>query len=210
LPNGKVILLEVIELVSNNLFVVSLIELCKLSMKIFETLCINDSLLNELLRVQFEDVGMVLDLIIHQWLGKVRHVLLIVAVPSISNDVDKDILLEALAIFNCDLHAFVENIRLIGVHMDYWSIHSLRDLSTVIGRTRLVGIRCESNLIVYDDMNNSSRTIVNQILEAERLPDNTLTSNCSVSVDQYSKNPISIDLYLSLLSFSYWRALVLP
>jgi hypothetical protein len=65
-------------------------------------------------------------------------------------------------------------------------------------------------LIVYDDMNNSSRTIVNQILEAERLPDNTLTSNCSVSVDQYSKNPISIDLYLSLLSFSYWRALVLP
>jgi hypothetical protein len=210
LPNGKVILLEVIKMISNNLFVVSLIELCKLSMKIFETLCINDSLLNELLRVQFEDVGMVLDLIIHQWLGKVRHVLLIVAVPSISNDVDKDILLEALAIFNCDLHAFVENIRLISVHMDYWSIHSLRDLSTVIGRSGLVGIRCESNLIVYDDMNNSSRTIVNQILEAERLPDNTLTSNCSVSVDQYSKNPISIDLYLSLLSFSYWRALVLP
>ena len=50
---------------------------------------------------------MTLDFLIHDRLCEVGLILLVVAVPSVSDDVDKNILLELLSVGNSDFDAFV-------------------------------------------------------------------------------------------------------
>jgi hypothetical protein len=56
-----------------------------------------------------------------------------VPVSSIADDIDKDVLLESLAVLHCDLHALVKNIGFISVYVDDWCIYCLGDLCAVVG-----------------------------------------------------------------------------
>ena len=74
---------------------------------------------------------MVFDFLINLRLSESGLILLIVSVSTITDDVDKDIFVELLAICDCNLHAFIQDVRNISIYMDYWSIDCLCDLCAV-------------------------------------------------------------------------------
>lgn len=75
---------------------------------------------------------MVLNLFIHNRLCKIRLILLIMAVPSVPNNIDEDVLLEFLSVLHRNLHALVQNVRLVSIHVDHRSISCFGDLGAVV------------------------------------------------------------------------------
>ena len=69
---------------------------------------------------------------------------------------------------------------------------------------------CETYLVVVDDVDDSSRAIVDKILETERLPDDSLACHGGISVNNDTQNSTYQDDYLFLSFLIYWIALVLP
>lgn len=163
----KLILSEFVELVRHHLFIVDFIGLGKLILDGLETSSINHAFFDKFLRVYFKDIRTILYLFIHDRLSEIRLILLVVTVSSISNDVNEDIFLEFLSILNCNFHALVQDIGLITIYVDYWSIDCLCYLRAVVRRSTAIGISRESDLIVQDDVNNTSRTVIDKILEAK-------------------------------------------
>lgn len=74
---------------------------------LLKILFVNDSSLKNLSGIDFIACGMTLDFLVHNRLSEVGLVLLVVAIPSVSDDVDKNVLLELLSVSNCDFDAFV-------------------------------------------------------------------------------------------------------
>jgi hypothetical protein len=163
----ELILSEGIELIREYFLIIALILLCEAVLKGLETFSIDDALLKQSLGVNFEDIGTILNLLIHQGLSKVRLILLVVTVSSIANDINKNVLLELLTILNCDLHTFVQNIRLISIDMDYWGISCFCHLGAIERRSALVGVGCETDLVVEDNVNDASGAVVHKVLEAK-------------------------------------------
>ncbi len=104
---------------------------------------------------------MIFNLIVHDRLCEIWLILLVVAISPKSDNVDEDILLEFLSILNCDLHAFVQNIRLITIYVNNWSIDCLCYLCAVVGRSALLGVCSKTDLVVQNYVNNASGAIIN-------------------------------------------------
>jgi len=131
---------------------------------------------------------MIFDFFIEQRLSESRLILLIMSISSKANNINEDVLLKLLSVGNCNFHAFVKNVRDISVDVNDGSIDCLGNLCTVVWRSTLFWIGGEANLVVEYNMNNTSRTVIDQILEAKWLPNNTLTGHSSVTMDNDSHN----------------------
>lgn len=132
----------------------------KLIFKLGETFRRDHALLDEFVRVYIVDAAVVLDLFVHQRLGKVGLVLLVVPVSPVAHDIDEDVLLEFLAVVHCYLHTLVEDVRLISVDVNYGRINCLRHFGAVVRRSALVGISRKSYLVIQDDMYYTSRAVI--------------------------------------------------
>lgn len=129
---------------------------------------------------------MVFNFFIHNWLGEIGLILLIMSKSSIANYINEDVFLEFLAISDCNFNALIKNIRFVCVDMDDWSINCLGYLSAVIRGSRLIGKSCKSNLIIKDNMDNTSWTVIYKILKTKWFPNNALASYGCISVNDYS------------------------
>lgn len=109
---------------------------------------------------------MVLDFFIEKRLSEGWLVLLVVPIPSKPNYIDEDIFVELLPVSHCDLHAFVKDIGNIAVYMNHRSIDSLGNFGAVIRGASLLGMSGKPDLIVEDNMDDASWTVVDQILES--------------------------------------------
>lgn len=104
-------------------------------------------------------------------------------VSSVAHNIDEDIFLEFLSVGNGYPHTLVEDVWFIAIDMDNWCIHSLCYFCAVVGWPTLIRICSKTDLIVEDYMNYSSSAIVNQVLEPERLPNDSLASNCCITMN---------------------------
>lgn len=66
------------------------------------------------------------------------------------------------------------------------SIDDLGDFSAVVRRSILLRERGKADLIVEDNVNYTTSTIINEVLELNGLINDSLSCNCSVSVDDNS------------------------
>jgi hypothetical protein len=162
--------------------VIFLVGIPELLSEILEIVCIDHSSFKQLLRVEVINGRMVLDGLVQQRLGEGRLILFVVAISPVADQVDEDVLFELLAVGNSDLHALVEDVRSISVDVDDRSIDCLGDLGAVEGRTALFESGSETDLVVVYDVNDASRTVVNEVLEPQGLPDHTLTSDGRISM----------------------------
>lgn len=174
---------EGVEFVRKDLFIVCFVDLSELVLENLEAFSIDNALFDQFLGVYFEDIGAIFDLFVHERLCEGGLILFVMAISSISDNIDEDIFLEALPVLHCDFHALIEDVWLIGVDVDDWCIDRLCHLSAVIGGPAAVGNSCKTDLVVKHDVDYASGTVVHQVLETERLTDYSLTSNCSVTVD---------------------------
>ena len=154
------------ELVGQYILIFFFIDIPELFFEGLKVLLINDTPLQTFLRIEVKRCGMVFDLFIHERLRESWLILLVVSITSKTYNVDEYILVELLSVGDCDSHAFVKNIRNIAVDVDDWSIDRLSDLGAIVRRSALFGRSSESDLVVVNNMNDTSRTVVDQILES--------------------------------------------
>lgn len=143
-----------------------------------------------------------LNFLIHFWLRKERLVLLVVTEPSVADNVNEDIFFKLLSVLNCDLHAMVQKIWLVCVNVNDWSTNDFGNLGAVVGRSGLPRVGCKPNLVVHNNVDNSSRRIINQVLKLQRFINNALSRKCSISMNQNSHCFFSVFILQRLLDGS--------
>jgi len=120
----------------------------------------NGASTNAFFRIKLEYWWMAFYLFIHFRLGKERLILFIMPEPSVTNNINEDIFMECLSVFDSDLHASIQKIWLICIDMNNWGTDNFSDLCAIIRWSSLPRVRCESNLIIHYNMNNSSSCII--------------------------------------------------
>lgn len=78
----------------------------------------NHTIFDQLLSVQVANILSVRDFLVHHRLGKGRLILLIMPVSSVTDDIDKDVLVEFLSVPQCHLQYLVDELRLVCVYVD--------------------------------------------------------------------------------------------
>lgn len=154
----------------------------------------HDPLADQLLAVLLEHRLHFFDFFVHQGLSEERLVELVVAKPSVADYIDEDVLVEFVAVFVGDLHALVQQIGLVCVHVEDWSAHHLGNLRAVVGGAGLVLIGGESDLVVHDNMNDASGCVILQILHLQRFVDDSLSSDSGITV-YYDRHSLSLCIF---------------
>lgn len=122
---------EIIKLVFYNFLIILLIYTVETCSQLLQILFSYNTLCKQFFRIEFIGCRMVFYLLVHQRLGKGRLILFIMPMSSVTYNVNEDVFLELLAIGYCNFHAFIQDIRLVSIYMDYRGINSLCDLCAV-------------------------------------------------------------------------------
>lgn len=110
--------------------------------------------------------------------------MLIVSVPSVTNNIYENIFMELLSILEGNMHSFVDELGLVSIDMNNWCLNRFGNISTVKASSSFCWGRRKSNLVIGYDMNNSVRLIMGQVAHLQAFVHDTLPGHCSVTVDQ--------------------------
>ena len=143
----------------------------------------NDTLSDELgivnLRACFLDFA---NLLIHVWLSEFRLVKLVVSITTITNNVNENILVESLSVFDCEFAHSVDGFWIISVDMNDWGIECLSDITAVERSSSVNRISSETNLIIYNHMDGTSNREFWNFSKCKRFIHNTLCGECCITV----------------------------
>lgn len=117
----------------------------------------NDALRDELgivnLRAGFLDFA---NLLVHVRLSEFRLVKLVVSITTITNNVNENILVESLSVFDCEFAHSVDGFWIISVDMNDWGIECLSDITAVEGASSINRICGETNLVIDNHVDSTS------------------------------------------------------
>ena len=100
-------------------------------------------------------------------LSEFRFVKLIMAISSITNDVNKNILVESLSVFDCEFAYSVDSFWIISIDVNYRAIKRLSDVTAVKRTSSIYWICREANLIVYNHMDGPSNRELRDFTKCE-------------------------------------------
>ena len=89
-------------------------------------------------------------------LREFRLVKLIVAVSTIANNINENILLELLSVFDCEFADSVDRLWIISIYMNNWCIKCFSYVTAVKRASSVNRVRSETNLIIDDHMDRTS------------------------------------------------------
>lgn len=73
---------------------------------------------------------------------------------SVTYNIHYDILLESVSEIQSYAHNLIHQFRLIGIHMEHWSVYYVPDVCTVQGRPLVLGSCGEPDLVVHHNMHH--------------------------------------------------------
>ncbi len=126
--------------------------------------------------------------VVHQRLGHRRVVALIVSAATVADEVDDDVVLEFLAVSNCELRHAHDGLGVIAIDVEDRCLNGLGNVGRVERRARVARQRRESDLVVGDDVDGSTGAVTAQLGHLQRLNHNALSRHRRVSVDEDGKN----------------------
>lgn len=170
-------------LISHHLFIVLFILLNKLFLHLFNLLLCQHPFLNALLRVKIENRRTIFDFLIHFRLGEKWLILLIMAEPSITYNINKNIFLKLLFISDSHLHTAIQNIWLIGINVNDRGSYDFGNLCAIVCWSGLLWRCCKPNLVIHHNVDDSTCCIVDQSLKLQWLIHNSLASHCSITMN---------------------------
>ncbi len=144
--------------------------------------------LHELLRVERAHGQVLVDELVHAGLGEGRLVGLVVPVAPVAEEVDDDVLLEAVAELEGELHHPHRGFGVVAVHVEDRRLHHLGDVGGVDARPAELGCGGEPELVVHDDVHGAADLVAGHLGEVERLGDHTLTGERGVAVQQHRED----------------------
>ena len=146
------------------------------------------------------------DFVVHFWLSELWFVYLIVSILSVADQVNQNVSFPLLFVVNTKVHHSVNVFDILWVNMDYWSIKGLCNITAVFWASRVDWFRCITQLVVGDDVNSSSDVKFRHFSQNKRFINDSLTTDCRVTMDLNVQDFIEsvIMLFRSDLSHRYW------
>src|SRR5438309_5581863 len=140
--------------------------------------------LDQLLAVERERRPLGRDLLVHHRLRKGRIVELVVPVPAVADEVDEDVLLEALAKADGQAGRLHGGLGVVTVHVEDGGRNHLGDVARVGGEAVRLGRRGEADLVVDDDVHRAARAVAVELGEPERLGHHPLAGEGRIAVHE--------------------------
>lgn len=144
---------------------------------------IDHSLFKEPVPVNMVDIGPFGNFLIHHRLSESWLILLIVAIPSIAYNIDKDVLEKGLPVLNSNFDHFTDILGLVSIYMDDGSLDSFCYISTVKSCPCFSWCCRETDLIVCHNMHCSIVCVVWKISHLQTFIDYSLTSKGCISMN---------------------------
>ena len=94
---------------------------------------------------------------------------------SVANQVDDYVLIILLTVLSSQLESCRDVFEGIGVNVENWSLNGFGKICAVGSRSALAWNSGESDLVVHNDMNRSTNTIVSETLHLDSFIDDTLS-----------------------------------
>ena len=129
------------------------------------------------------------DRAVHQRLGEGRLVALVVAVAPVAKQVDDDVLLEFLTVFDGDAGRRSDRFRVVAVDVQDRRLDPLGDIRRVGARPRGRWARGKADLVVDDEMQRAAGREAVEFRQFERLGDETLAGKGGVAMHQDAGDP---------------------
>lgn len=142
------------------------------------------ALLDELIGVKRQNSGLLLNSFVHGGLGKRRLIGLIVSVSSVANNINDDILLELGSPIGSEGADKIDSLDVVTVDVEDGRVDRLGDIRRVRGGSRESRVRSETDLVVYNQVDRSSSSIIEQRVHSHGLVHDSLTGKGSVTVEQ--------------------------
>ena len=144
------------------------------------------AVLEQLLDVDVNLGDLLLDALVHEGLSERRLVSLVVAVLSVADKVNNNVVLELGAPVSGQLAHVVDSLNIVGVDVEDGGVDGLGNIGTVGGGTSETGVGGETNLVVDDEVDRAASGEGGQRVETKTLVDDTLGSKCSVTVQEHA------------------------
>src|SRR5206468_4870427 len=145
---------------------------------------IHHLLTDQALAIDLADRRVLLDRRIHQRLGEARLVALVVAEAAIAPHVDHKITAEGLAELGRELAAESDRLGVIAVDVEDRRLNALRDVRRIWRRPAELRAGRKPNLVVDDEMDRSAGAVAREAREAQAFPDDSLSGEGGVAVEQ--------------------------
>jgi hypothetical protein len=149
-------------------------------------------LLDQLLAVDIERSRLFLDGLVHPGLGERRLVGLVVTVSSVTDDIDDNVLLELGPEIGSHGTDKVDGLDVVSVDVEDGRVDGLCDIRTVRRRSRESRVGSETDLVVDDQVERTTDSIVGQVVHSHGFVDDTLTGKGGVSVEQYPESGVVV------------------
>src|SRR5689334_4602362 len=119
----------------------------------------HDALAHETRAPRLTRRRMVLHQLVHPRLREARLIGLVVTVATETDDIDEEILAEALAIRDRETHCLDARLGVVAIHVNDRYLEPLGEVARVECRARVARIRREPDLIVRDDVQRAANSI---------------------------------------------------
>jgi len=79
---------------------------------------------------------------------------------SVAYKVDDDITVKLLSELSGELESALDIFHTVSVHVENWRVNCFGDISAVGSRSRFARVSCETNLVVYDNVDGAADSVV--------------------------------------------------
>ncbi len=124
-------------------------------------------------------------------------VLLVVAVPAVADEIDDDVVAEALAVRHREADRRDRRLGIVGVHVDDRNVEAFRKVARVARRAAVRGIGGEADLVVRDDVQRAAGRVAGKTLEIQCLSNFALAGERSVTVDEHRQRDARVGVALA-------------
>ena len=151
-----------------------------------------DPRLLELARVDLAGRGLAPDHFVHDGLRESGLVGLVVPVLPVAVEVDEDVFLEGLSVFDGELYRPHHRFWILEVDVEHRSAQGARDVRAVVGRARVFGVGGEPDLVVDDDVDGAARLVALEVREIEAFRDQALPGEGGIAVDEHREHLLAL------------------
>ena len=156
-------------------------------------------LVDELFVVDGESSLLVFDDIVHLRLSEHGLISLVVSVTTVTDQIDDDVLLELGPPIGSELTNESDGFGIVSIDVENGSVDSFGDIGRVRSGSTLSGVGSETDLVVENEVNCSSSSVMRKIVESHGFVNDTLTSESSVTVKEETHRSARVGVSFEVL-----------
>ena len=144
-------------------------------------------------REQATDWGVGIDFGVEGWLSEAGFVTFVVAVAAVADEIQNNILMKALAEFECELNDGSGGERIVPIDVENGQAEGFSWSGAVASGARVFGDCGKGDLVIDDNVDGAASAVTLEAGEVEGFGDDALSNESAVSVNEDGDNFFAFD-----------------